>query len=201
MGNVWDLRYEERSGFHAVTRSCRRPFLTVSNFSLLFWTIWTQMCMFCYKGDYTEKGAWPTASEKGGRCVVVEKDSCLTARSSVVPLGLSGQSALSSLWPPVPFLHRWEEHLKYCNGEYGECKPWWQHVKQLGSLAGAQFLSGPFIACMKNTFLTKHGNPASWRIYTALGETTVLSSRFCRVLGGGQGIIIWFWCQKLSSYD
>lgn len=24
MGNVWDLRYEERSWFHAVTRSCKR---------------------------------------------------------------------------------------------------------------------------------------------------------------------------------
>lgn len=70
----------------------QEAFLTVSNFSLVFWTIWTQMCLFYYKGDYTEEGAWPTASEKEGRCVVVEKDPCLSACSSVVPLGLSGQN-------------------------------------------------------------------------------------------------------------
>lgn len=50
------------------------------------------MCMFYHKGNYTEEGAWPIASEKEGRCVVVEWDPCLCACSSVVPLGLSGQN-------------------------------------------------------------------------------------------------------------
>lgn len=62
--------------------------------------------VFYHKENYTEEGAWPTASEKEGRCVVVEKDPFPAPCSSVVPLGLSGQSPVSSLWPPVPFLHR-----------------------------------------------------------------------------------------------
>lgn len=33
---------------------------------------------------------------------------------------------------------------------------------------GHSSYQGPFIACMKNTFLTKRGNPASWRLYTPL---------------------------------
>lgn len=126
------------------------------------------MCMFYHKWNYAEEGAWPTASEKEGRCVVVEWDPCPSACSSVVPLGLSGQNPLSSLWP---FCTDENTFNTAGRGEgYGECKHWWYHVKleSLGVWQGHSSYRGPFIACMKNTFLTKCGNPASWRLYTPL---------------------------------
>lgn len=61
---------------------------------------------------------------------------------------------------------------------------------EFGSLAGAQFLSGPVYCLHEKHFPHKMWKPGVLEALHSLGETTVLSSRCNGVLGGGQGIII-----------
>lgn len=163
MGNVWDLRYEERSWFHAVTRSCKRALVQ----RLLLQCLHFYLC-FDYFGPkcscFTTKGI-ALRNEHGLQLLRRKGDVC------------GGQGPLSwCLWSSGA---TWAERAEPCEqplatsalparmrrtpsilqrGEHGEFQHWWQHVKQLQSLAGAQLLSGP-VYCLSE----KHFPNKTWK--------------------------------------
>lgn len=151
-----------RSGFHAVTRSCRRAwlqrlFLQCLHFHLYFDHFGPKYACFTTKGITLRKEHGLQLLRRKGDVWWWKRTPVLVFVVQWCHLGWVGRDPSTALGHQCPSCTD-ENALNTAGGEYGECKHWWQHVKQLESLAGAQLIWGP-VYCLHE----KHFPNKTWK--------------------------------------